>query len=120
MHRPNGDAYVYFNTFDDANEAMKCDRKYMGEIHTSNPCSSPMFDRLLQEVATLNYISIRLVIQHRTIDHVEVLVVHVVCRHHPLNHEPPIIDVREVCVDRSSSIHVYSQCVADHLGDSDD
>ena len=32
MHRPNGDAYVYFNTVEDATEAMKSDRKYMGRV----------------------------------------------------------------------------------------
>jgi RNA recognition motif-containing protein len=31
MNRSNGDAYVYFNTMDEVNEAMKCDRKYMGK-----------------------------------------------------------------------------------------
>ena len=31
MHRPNGDAYVFFNTAEDVVEAMKCDRKYMGQ-----------------------------------------------------------------------------------------
>jgi hypothetical protein len=30
-NRPNGDGHVYFNTMDDINEAMKCDRKFMGK-----------------------------------------------------------------------------------------
>ncbi|CAF1038867.1 unnamed protein product [Rotaria sp. Silwood1] len=29
-NRPNGDAHVYFSTMDEVNEAVKCDRKYMG------------------------------------------------------------------------------------------
>jgi len=29
-NQPNGDGHVYFNTMDEINEAMKCDRKYMG------------------------------------------------------------------------------------------
>ncbi|CAF3777142.1 unnamed protein product [Rotaria socialis] len=29
-NRPNGDAHIYFNTMDQVNEAVKCDRKYMG------------------------------------------------------------------------------------------
>ena len=31
MHRSNGDAHIFFNSLEDANEAMKCDRKYMGK-----------------------------------------------------------------------------------------
>jgi len=41
MHRPNGDAYVYFNSFDDATEAMKCDRKYMGTRYIELYFDSP-------------------------------------------------------------------------------
>ncbi len=36
-NRPNGDGYVYFNTKDEANEAMKCDRKFIGK---ENSCFS--------------------------------------------------------------------------------
>jgi len=30
MKRPNGDGYLYFASLDEVTEAMKCDRKYMG------------------------------------------------------------------------------------------
>jgi len=36
-NRPNGDGYAYFNTKDEANEAMKCDRKFIGK---KNSCFS--------------------------------------------------------------------------------
>ena len=32
MKRPNGDAYLYFRTLDEVNEALTYDRKYMGII----------------------------------------------------------------------------------------
>ncbi|CAF4047739.1 unnamed protein product [Rotaria sp. Silwood2] len=34
-NRPNGDAHVYFSTMDQVNEAVKCDRKYMGKENSS-------------------------------------------------------------------------------------
>jgi hypothetical protein len=30
MKRPNGDGYLYFSTIEEVTEAMKYDRKYMG------------------------------------------------------------------------------------------
>ncbi len=32
MKRPNGDAFLYFTTLEEVNEAMKYDRKYLGKI----------------------------------------------------------------------------------------
>ncbi|CAF4450830.1 unnamed protein product, partial [Adineta steineri] len=32
MKRPNGDGHLYFSSLEDVDEAMKCDRKYMGKF----------------------------------------------------------------------------------------
>lgn len=31
MKRPNGDAYLYYKTLEEVDEALKYDRKYMGK-----------------------------------------------------------------------------------------
>jgi hypothetical protein len=31
LNRPNGDGHVYFKTMEEVDEAMKCNRKYMGK-----------------------------------------------------------------------------------------
>jgi len=40
-NRPNGDGHIYFNTMDEVNEAMKCDRKYMGNRYVELYFDSP-------------------------------------------------------------------------------
>ncbi|CAF0891088.1 unnamed protein product [Adineta ricciae] len=40
LKRPNGDGHVYFNTKEDAIEAMKCDRKYMNNRYIELYCDS--------------------------------------------------------------------------------
>jgi len=40
-NRPNGDGHIYFNTKDEVNEAMKCDRKYMGNRYVELYFDSP-------------------------------------------------------------------------------
>ncbi len=45
-NRPNGDGHAYFKTMDEINEAMKCDRKFMGnryvELYFDAPHSSSL------------------------------------------------------------------------------
>ncbi|CAF0817598.1 unnamed protein product [Adineta steineri] len=41
LNRPNGDGHVYFNTKDEANEAIKCDRKFMGNRYVELYFDSP-------------------------------------------------------------------------------
>ncbi|CAF0864583.1 unnamed protein product [Adineta ricciae] len=46
MKRPNGDGYVYFNTIEEVDEAMKCDRKYMGSRYVELYFDSPRYATL--------------------------------------------------------------------------
>ncbi len=42
-NRPNGDGHVFFSTIDAAKEAMKCDRKYMGNKKQTNDFCNEYF-----------------------------------------------------------------------------
>ncbi|CAF0759922.1 unnamed protein product [Adineta steineri] len=46
MKRPNGDGHLYFSSLEDVDEAMKCDRKYMGSRYVELYFDSPRYAAL--------------------------------------------------------------------------
>ncbi|CAF4793383.1 unnamed protein product, partial [Rotaria magnacalcarata] len=42
----NGNAYLYYNTLDEVNEALKYDRKYMGSRYVEIYFDSPRYSSL--------------------------------------------------------------------------
>jgi hypothetical protein len=62
MKRPNGDAFLYFTTLEEVNEAMKYDRKYLGKTILFNGIEyflENIFSRI-QVAVILNFILIHL------------------------------------------------------------